>query len=244
MLFLFVIFSVSVFLTIGIPTVERTFKNKTESYLMETLNSLLINGSPEEELKNILIVVFLADTEVSARTSVLKELRSKFGKYLDMNVIHVISAPSSFYPRLKGLQSTLGDGPDRMQWRSKQVMDYVFMFYYSQGLTQYYLQLEDDVTVMPNALIQIREFIDLKGDTKWGILAFSRWGFIGKLIRDNDLRLIGRYLEKFYNEMPCDWLLYLYLRSRGTMDILDDKSNTWTKELFHHVGHQSSSLGT
>lgn len=233
-----------VFLTIGIPTVQRTFQNKTTSYLMETLNSLLINGSSEEELKNILIVVFLADTEESARINIMKELRSNFGTYLNMNIIHVISAPPSFYPRLKGLQSTLGDGPDRMHWRSKQVMDYVFMLYYSQGLAQYYLQLEDDVTVVPNALSQIREFIDLKGDTKWGILAFSRWGFIGKLIHDNDLRLIGRYLEMFYNEMPCDWLLYIYLQSRGAINILDDKSNTWTKELFLHVGHQSSSLGT
>ena len=244
MLFLIVIFSVSVFLTIGIPTVQRTFKNKTKRYLVKTLNSLLINGSSEEDLKNILIVVFLADTQESARINVMEELRSNFGKYLDRNIIHVISAPSSFYPRLKGLQSTLGDGPDRMQWRSKQVMDYVFMLYYSQGLGHYYLQLEDDVTVMPNALSQVREFIDLKGDKNWGILAFSRWGFIGKLIRDNDLRLFGRYLEKFYNEMPCDWLLYIYLQSRGAMNIVDDKSNTWTKELFHHVGHQSSSLGT
>ena len=243
MLFLFAILSVSAFLTIGIPTVQRFFKNKTASYLVETLNSL-INGSSEEDLKNILIVVFLADTEESARVNVMEELRSNFGKYLDMNLIHVISAPSSFYPRLKGLQLTLGDGEDRMHWRSKQVMDYVFMFYYSQGLAQYYLHLEDDVTVMPNALSQIREFIELKGDKKWGILAFSWWGFIGKLIPDNDLRLIGRYLEKFYNEMPCDWLLYIYSESQGGLSILDDKNNTWTTNLFRHVGHQSSSLGT
>jgi len=233
-----------VFLTIGIPTVQRTFKNKTESYLVATLNSLIIHGSSEEDLKNILIVVFLADSEESARINVMEDLRSNFGKYLDANLIHVISAPSSFYPRLTGLQQTLGDGPDRMHWRSKQAMDYVFMFYYSQGLAQYYLHLEDDVTVMQNALSQIREFINLRAGKQWGILAFSGWGFIGKLIRDDDLRLIGRYLEKFYNEMPCDWLLYIYLQSRGGMSILDDKSNTWTKELFHHVGHQSSSLGT
>lgn len=241
MCFLFSAISASVFLTIGIPTVQRTFENKTESYLVATLNSLITNGSSEEDLKNILIVVFLADTEESARRSVKQELRSNFGKYLDMNLIHVISAPSSFYPRLKGLKLTLGDGPERMYWRSKQAMDYVFMFYYSQGLAQYYLHLEDDLVVMPNALSQIREFIDLRAGKQWGILAFSKWGFIGKLIRDSDLRLIGRYLEKFYNEMPCDWLLNVYLRSRGE---INDKSNSWTKELFRHVGHQSSSLGT
>lgn len=211
---------------------------------MATLSSLIINGSSEEDLKNILIVVFLADTEESARTNVKQELRSNFGKYLEMNLIHVISAPPSYYPRLRGLQSTLGDGPDRMYWRSKQVTDYIFMLYYSQGLAQYYLHLEDDVTVEPNTLSKIREFIDLRADKQWGLLAFSSWGFIGKLFRDNDLRMIGRYLEKFYNEMPCDWLLYIYLQSRGGKNILDDKSNTWPKELFRHVGHQSSSLGT
>lgn len=236
--------SVSAFLTIGIPTVQRTFKNKTQSYLVATLNSLLNNGTSEEDLKNILIVVFLADTEESARISVKQELRSNFAKYLEMNLIHVISAPASFYPRLRGLQSTLNDGPERMYWRSKQSMDYVFMFYYSQGLAQYYLHLEDDVAVKPNAMSQIRQFIDLRGDKKWDVLAFSSWGFIGKLFRDKDLRMLGRFIEKFYNEMPCDWLLYLYLQSRGGKNILDDKINSFTTELFHHVGHQSSSLGT
>ncbi|KAL9965418.1 hypothetical protein ACROYT_G029217, partial [Oculina patagonica] len=233
-----------VFLTIGIPTVQRTFKNKTKSYLTSTINSLISNGTSKEELKNILIVVFLADTEKSARTNVKQELRSNFAKYLEMNLIHVISAPSSFYPRLKGLPSTLNDGPERMYWRSKQSMDYVFMFYYSQGLAEYYLHLEDDVAVEPNTVSQIRQFIDLRRDKKWDVLAFSSWGFIGKLFRDRDLRFFGRFIEKFYNEMPCDWLLYLYLQSRGGKSILDDKNSTYTKELFHHVGHQSSSLGT
>nr|XP_058956299.1 alpha-1,3-mannosyl-glycoprotein 4-beta-N-acetylglucosaminyltransferase C-like [Pocillopora verrucosa] len=233
-----------VFLTIGIPTVERTYKNKTESYLTATLNSLLTSNVSEDDLKDILIVVFLADTEESARAIVKKKLLENFSKYMEMNLIHVISAPPSFYPRLKGIPSTLGDGPDRMYWRSKQSMDYVFMFYYSHGLANYYLHLEDDVTTEPNTLSQIRKFIDQRGNVTWEVLNFSMWGFIGKLFHDENLRLLGRYLEKFYFEMPCDWLLYNYYASRGGKSMLKDKKNMYEKELFHHIGHQSSSLGT
>ena len=211
---------------------------------METLNSLLTNSISEEDLEDILIVIFLADTEESARMKVKEELRSNFAKYLEMNVIHVISAPSSFYPPLSGLKSTFNDGPERMYWRSKQSMDYVFMFYYSQGLTEYYMHLEDDVTAEPNFMSQIREFIDLKGDTMWDVLAFSNWGFIGKLFRDKDLRIIGRFIAQFYSDMPCDWLLYFYTHSRGGKILIKDKSAHWKTELFHHVGNQSSSLGT
>lgn len=233
-----------VLLTIGIPTVQRIFKNKTVSYLTETLNSLLNNKVSDNDLADLLIVVFLADTEEAPREEVKRTLRSKFGKYLDMNLIHVIAAPASFYPQLKGLKRTLNDGQERMYWRSKQSMDYVFMFYYSQGLSQYYLHLEDDVTAEPNYMTQIRDFIARKGDTKWDVLAFSEWGFIGKLFQDKDLRKFGRFITMFYNEMPVDWILLFYMKLRGGTHILDNKNLTWETELFHHIGHQSSSLGT
>lgn len=230
-----------VFLTIGIPTVQRIFQNKTASYLMDTLNSLLKELS-QEDLEDMLIIIFLADPEESAREEVKRELRSNFGKYLDINLIHVIVAPPSFYPQLTDLQRTLGDSQERMYWRSKQSMDYVFMFYYSQGLSQYYLQLEDDVLTQPNYMKQIREFIDLKNDTEWAVLGFSSWGFIGKLVRNKDLRKFGRFLAMFYNEKPVDWLLYSYTKLQTGQHFFEQ--SVLKPELFHHIGHQSSSLGT
>lgn len=213
---------------------------------METLNSLLTKNLSEEVLADVIIVVFLADTAVSAREEVKQVLRANFRKYLDMNLIHVIAAPPSFYPQLTGLKQTQNDRPERMYWRSKQSMDYVFMFYYSQGLSHYYLHLEDDVSAEPNYLQQIRDFIDLQGEKKWGILAFSKWGFIGKLIPDKDLRTFGRFIAMFYSEMPVDWLLLFYIELRGGKNLFHDEKRelVWKKELFHHVGHQSSSLGT
>lgn len=231
------------FLTIGIPTVQRVFKNKTVSYLVETLNSLF-TGISEEDLVDVLIVIFLADTEEAPREEVKSVLRSKFMKYLDMNLIHVIAAPASFYPQLEGLTQTLKDSPERMYWRSKQSMDYAFIFHYCQGLSQYYLHLEDDVTAEPNYMRQIRDFVARQGDAKWDVLTFSGWGFIGKLFQDKDLRKFARYITMFYNEMPVDWLLYLYSELQAGQSILGDKEHKGDSELFHHIGHQSSSLGT
>ncbi|XP_068687196.1 alpha-1,6-mannosyl-glycoprotein 4-beta-N-acetylglucosaminyltransferase-like [Montipora foliosa] len=231
-----------VFLTIGIPTVQRIFNNKTAFYLVETLKSLLHKDLTEEDLSSMLIVIFLADTETSAREKVKESLRSNFGQYLERNLIHVIVAPVSFYPQLKGLPRTYNDGPERMYWRSKQSMDYVFMFYYSQGLSQYYLHLEDDVIAEPDYMRQIRDFIDLKRNTSWDVLEFSSWGFIGKLMEDKDLRTFGRFIALFYAEMPVDWLLSMYLHIRRSGRPL--REVLWKTELFHHGGHQSSSLGT
>lgn len=235
-----------VFLTIGIPTVQRIFNNTSAFYLVRTLNSLLNSDVADEDLSNLLIVIFLADTKASAREEVKTLLKSNFGQYFKRNLIHVIAAPPSFYPQLEGLQRTLNDGQERMYWRSKQCMDYVFMFYYCQGLSQYYLHLEDDVISKPDYMEQIRRFIDLKADTRWDVLWFSRWGFIGKLFQDKDLRNFGRFITMFYSEMPVDWLLFNYMGFRAGGRSFDDikKEIIWKTELFHHIGRQSSSLGT
>ena len=207
---------------------------------MTTLRSLLSNGVDENDLEDILIVIFLADTEKSAREKVKQELVSNFDKFIKINVIHVISAPSSFYPRLEGLPRTFSDSQERMYWRSKQTMDYVFMFQYSHGLAEYYMQLEDDVRAEPDYRAQIRSLVDNMHNSKWAALRFSLWGFIGKLFRDDDLPNIARFMETFYNDIPCDWLLMSYTNFCGEIDV---DAASW-KEIFHHIGSQSSSLGT
>lgn len=230
----------SVYLTVGIPTVERKYQNKTESYLTATLDSLLTKLSPEDR-QHVLFVVLLADTDKAARELVKRTLREKFEHYLDQNLIHVIAPPPSYYPQLQGLPRTMGDSQVRMNWRSKQTMDYVFLLHYCEGMSQYYMQLEDDVLVEANYVDEIRGFIDSRTDEKWAYLQFCTFGFIGKVFRNEDLRNFGRYLRLFYNDIPCDWLLFYYNTLHG---IAKDSGFYKGKELFVHIGHQSSSLGT
>jgi alpha-1,3-mannosylglycoprotein beta-1,4-N-acetylglucosaminyltransferase A/B len=45
-----------------------------------------------------------------------------FGKHIERGVLEVISPPSEFYPNMTSLRPTLGDEPERVQWRSKQVL--------------------------------------------------------------------------------------------------------------------------
>lgn len=69
---------------------------------MEILNLFLINGSFEEEFKNILIVVFFVDIEELVWINIMKELWLNFGIYLNMNIIYVILVLFLFYFCLKG----------------------------------------------------------------------------------------------------------------------------------------------
>ena len=64
--------------------------------------------------------------------------------------------------------------------------DYVALFYFSIGLSYYYLQLEDDVQCAAGFVAHIRDFIDKKQRNRhavWAMLEFSELGFIGKLFR-------------------------------------------------------------
>ena len=230
----------SVFLSVGIPTVQRTYKNVSESYLNETLNSLLTQLPPEEH-QHVLFVILLADTDEGSRAKVRRSLEENFDWYIAQNMIHVISAPASFYPQLHGLPKTLHDGEERMYWRAKQTMDYVFLIHYCEGLAQYYMQLEDDVLIKPNYMQAIRELIDETVDLDWPYLQFTPWGFIGKVVRSENLTRLGRFLRMFYYEMPCDWLLYM---TREFYNIRQEDTFFTSEELFTHIGHQSSSLGT
>ena len=49
------------------------------------------------------------------------------------------------YPDFYSLPKTLGDSPERIKWRSKEVFDAAYLMYYSTNKADYYLMLEDDV---------------------------------------------------------------------------------------------------
>ena len=59
--------------------------------------------------------------------------------------MQILQVSPSAYPPLTNLKRNYNDAPERVYWRSKQVVDFAFMFYYGKDLAQYYLQIEDDV---------------------------------------------------------------------------------------------------
>ncbi len=225
--------SFSVFLTIGIPSIKRKGRN----YLSRTLNSLLYNVSGAKDFSTK-IVVLLADIMKSVRQKRVDELLSKYPKYLANGDIQVITVPPKVYPPLRGLSKTLDDTEERMFWRSKQAIDFAFLMQYCKAFSPYYLQLEDDVIATRDYDVYMRRYMKEKEGTFWFNLDFSNLGFIGKLYRSETLENQARFFRLFYTEMPVDLLMSAYRTILGN----EVTETTYFRNLFLHIGYESSSL--
>ena len=225
------------FLSIGVPSISRRTNSSRAFYLNSTLTSLLTYLHPED-VNDVIIVVYLADFEERSRAKIRQYLQTNFQSFINSGRLRVIEARASFYPPLSGLPRTFGDSSDRVFWRSKQVMDYVFLMRYCENLSRYYLQLEDDVFTEPNYTRVIRQFIQSR-QARWSWLEFCSSGFIAKLFRTEDLDLFARFFSLYYNDMPCDVLLWnsppVKYKQPG-LQIL------YRPDIFHHIGKQSSRL--
>ena len=220
------------YLTIGIPTVQR----KGISYLEGTLDSLILKTF-RRDIKDIVIVVFLADTNHSIIETKAEQLYVRYKKYVDKGFIQIMHPDHQFYPDFGTLERTFNDSEQRVAWRSKQNIDNAYLMTYSKVLSTYYLQLEDDVLPAEQYFIEINQFIELQTANRraWFCLQFTPLGFIGKLFRSRDLQIVSDFLLLFYSEHPGDMLLK-YLKKLKTQfkDIMKQPS------LFQHEGKISS----
>lgn len=222
------------YLTVGLSSVKR----KKEGYLLTTLTSIF-NQSSEEELSQMVVVVLLADFDLSWVQETLNSIKKQFSTNLIQGQLLVIHADQELYPPLTGLKRNFNDAPDRVTFRSKQNVDYAFLVDFSSGLSQYYIMLEDDVTCSKGFLTYIRGHINSQGSTAWVTLEFSKLGYIGKLYRSYDLPRLAQFLYLFYQEMPCDFLL-----SHFRTLLMQDKVIRFRPSLFQHIGTYSSFQGT
>uniref|UniRef100_UPI0037E81F6C alpha-1,3-mannosyl-glycoprotein 4-beta-N-acetylglucosaminyltransferase C n=1 Tax=Semicossyphus pulcher TaxID=241346 RepID=UPI0037E81F6C len=224
------------YLSVGISSVKRT----KGDYLIPTLRSIFSQSSPEER-SSLVVVLLLADFDVSWRVRTVKEISAAFTSELDQGQLVVLHVPQDWYPPLTGLKRNYNDAPERVSFRSKQNLDYAFLMHYSSGLGRYYLQLEDDISCAKNFLTTIRSRVEEQEAkrTTWAMLEFSALGYIGKLYKSAHLPLLARFLFLFYQEMPCDWLMTHF------RELLTQKGQILFKpSLFQHMGTFSSFQGT
>ncbi|KAM4018619.1 alpha-1,6-mannosyl-glycoprotein 4-beta-N-acetylglucosaminyltransferase-like isoform 2-T4 [Anomaloglossus baeobatrachus] len=221
------------FLSIGISSVKR----KRESYLLTTIQSIFSHCSPSE-LNELVVVVYLANTGHTDNQNTAEEIQKKFSLEIAAGHLVVISSYINAYPPLTNLKRNYNDTPERVSFRSKQNVDYAFLVNFCANLTQYYLMLEDDVTCSKGFLTSIKKYVN-ENTSPWTTIAFSNLGYIGKLYHNEDLPKLARFLLLFYDEMPCDWLLDLFYKSKSQKDIVKYKPS-----LFQHIGKYSSFKGT
>lgn len=225
----FFIFLPAAFLTIGIPSVRRMV-----FYLPQTLDSLLANSSPEQR-SNVTVLIFLADDSVVYNELVRSELRRNYSQHLESGFFRIIQAQKHYYPSLADLPQNYNDSAVRTRWRSKQVADFALMMAYAHNISEYYLQLEDDVECAPDYIGAIEQVLYSIRGSSWFILDFSSVGMVGRLMRSADLRRVSHFLLLFYEQQPVDWLLAVFIRAMSQNKRLAAK-----KPVFQHIGNISS----
>ena len=225
----------SVRFAFGIPTVSR----KKAYYVVKTVESLLQNMNGKEQ-NDAVIVVMVADTDEKYIEKVVADMERNFPEAIEEGRLQVIIPCLEYYPDLKSLPHLYNDGAERVEWRSRQALDYSFLFFYSIDLAEYYIQLEDDVEAVDGFYRQMNHFIRTNENEKWSILEFGKRGFIGMMYRNKDLVTIAKFTRFFFWVMPVDWLF------RAFNDIVlygNSKEFKNPNPLFKHVGQYSSLSG-
>ncbi|XP_027887074.1 alpha-1,3-mannosyl-glycoprotein 4-beta-N-acetylglucosaminyltransferase B isoform X1 [Xiphophorus couchianus] len=234
-------------MVLGIPTVKR----EKQSYLVNTLSSLL-SGLTSSETQDLLIIVFVAETELQYVEGIARSLSENFPKEVQSGLLEVVSPSQHYYPDFNTLKETFGDSKDRVKWRTKQNLDYSFLMLYAQDKGTYYVQLEDDVFAKSGYYSDLKAFATLASSNEWLYLEFSQLGFIGKMFKTRDLPMIAEFFLMFHKDKPIDWLLDHILWVKVCNPEKDNKHcdlqkammrRRYKPSLFQHVGLHSSLPG-
>ncbi|VDD95057.1 unnamed protein product [Enterobius vermicularis] len=231
---------------IAIPTVER----KGASYLLRTLQSIFFGLSKNSGYKVLVVVMIGAENGNSSDVqNQISSLSNQFSEYFSAGILHVIVPPKHWYPDdIRSIEPTLGDSPERMFWRTKQNLDYLYLMLFCEPLGNYYLQLEDDIITKAGFISTIMDKVRMQKSGPWFLIEFSSFGFIGKLFRSKDLRYLAQYIALLYRYKPVDWILDTIFYDRYCQPFEHPKncSKAFRKyrvrgqTLFQHVGLTSS----
>ncbi|XP_071769703.2 alpha-1,3-mannosyl-glycoprotein 4-beta-N-acetylglucosaminyltransferase B isoform X1 [Centroberyx gerrardi] len=234
-------------LVLGVPTVKR----QKQSYLVNTLSSLLYNLTPSER-QDLIIIVFVAETDSNYVDSIAETIKKNFPREVLSGLLEVVSPSQYYYPNFTSLKETFGDSKDRVKWRTKQNLDFSFLMLYAQDKGTYYVQLEDDIVAKADYYNTMKSYATQQAANQWLFLEFSQLGFIGKMFRTRDLPMIAEFFLMFHKDKPIDWLLdhILWVKvcnpEKDAKDCNKQKAllkQRYKPSLFQHVGLHSSLPG-
>ncbi|VDM63180.1 unnamed protein product [Angiostrongylus costaricensis] len=167
-------------LVIGIPlAAERT------RYISGTLSSLF-DKLDEDYRNDVMVLLMIASNETDAENFSEKTawIQGNFSKEIESGLMKVIAVPKAWYRiAVRSVPPTFGDPLERMYWRTKQNIDYIYIMTYASQMCDYYLQLEDDVEAANGYMRVIFNYLIFKSNSPWFLISFTTIGFIGKLFR-------------------------------------------------------------
>jgi len=230
-------------LLVGIPTVKRN----GEEYLSDTVRFLLddLSGFQEKfsEFLEISVLLYAGGADFDYANELIEEYKSE--------EIQIVVAPKEYYGSdLTDIKHNWGDSDERIIWRTRQCLDYLFMWNIGKEY-DYFLQLEDDVQIDRGFLEFVRMQIEQKKeDPDWISMEFSEMGFIGKLFRRESLEKLILYTKLFYRVKPIDLIYWAFVGMQACLpEYRPDKCRPLVnklamrfsgKQYLHHMGRVSS----
>ncbi|XP_071520083.1 alpha-1,3-mannosyl-glycoprotein 4-beta-N-acetylglucosaminyltransferase C-like isoform X2 [Panulirus ornatus] len=226
------------YLTIGISSVWRK-----DDYLTRTIDSIL-KETTEQERTDILIFLLLADADSSLRTQRALDLGLRYSREIQSGLLRVLQPPATLYPSIdfSTIRRTYNDSVARVQWRTKQVLDFAFLFWYvwMRHPSTYYLVLEDDVLSAKHFVTAIKDFVTLHKNHHWISLQLAGFLGIGQLVRCSDLDRLVSFLLLFYREHPVDVLINQWISLMAPEKPPKDRPTRRVPGLFQHIGVHST----
>ncbi|XP_026560126.1 alpha-1,3-mannosyl-glycoprotein 4-beta-N-acetylglucosaminyltransferase C-like [Pseudonaja textilis] len=223
------------FMSIGISSIykDKPLLSTNEQPLLGTVESIFSHCSPEE-LKKIVLVIYLANDNSELNVEIAEEIKAKFSEHINEKRLLVIQSSTASYPPLWNLKEGQQDDPKNIVYTAKQNVDYAYLVNFCTNLSQYYLMLEDDIVCASNFVSIIQSYLH-ETDGHWSTIAFSTLGSIGKLYHNADLTKLARFLLMFYRNMPVNYLFELFHKSQGQEFLINFRPS-----LFQHIGRVSS----
>ncbi|KAE9414243.1 hypothetical protein Angca_004441, partial [Angiostrongylus cantonensis] len=198
-------------LVIGIP-----FAPERTRYISGTLSSLF-DKLDEDYRNDVMVLLMIASNETDTENFREKTawIQGNFSKEIESGLMKVIAVPKAWYRiAVRSVPPTFGDSLERMYWRTKQNIDYIYIMTYASQMCDYYLQLEDDVVAADGYIRVIFNYLTFKSDSSWFLISFTKIGFIGKLFRSTDLKYMSYAIALYHRFKPVDWILWDLLTGR------------------------------
>lgn len=242
----------------GIPSIYRD-----EMYLFRMVQEMLVKCG-DDKIRRHLKIVILNGHYPPEDHLWMPKFRKYFREFINNGTIEILELQGRYH-RLEdqGLEERYKDSVERTMWRSKQVLDFAYLMEYCSTISDYYVQLEDDVVPTKDYLIHMAHFVQKYYERKsWYMLSFysadvidcfkeypstSFFGFIGQMYKSNTLPHLVRYFREKYYVSPVDWLMADYLRALEKSHLSDGNVQyqvfSHFPSLFQHIGKSSSLKG-
>lgn len=198
----------------------------------ETLESLVNKTSMYEKLRNVIIVILPIQMKEETGQLFVSAIVKRFLYEINIGFVHIVQpAPvldiNVLIPGSKCDFSNTEDEKystttqtvgEEKEWGVEPCLQLESMFRvwpYVKSLSENYLHIDDSVAAISNFVGAVREYIRIQkaNSRNWGILEFSKYAFVGNVMRSRDIvKFVQFFATVEMSNTTSDGAFDLFLR--------------------------------